>query len=110
MTPGGQFRSQRLSQGIFQRRSPDAPRGLSRRLRPLALAGTLGLLAVTLSGCSWQTVFALGWPEVEMGYRSGTRIPERAHIHLTERGGKGFDMEVESLGFVASHEGLKRNL
>lgn len=63
MTPGGQFRSQRLSQGIFQRRSPDAPRGLSRRLRPLALAATLGLLALTLSGCSWQTVFGLGWPE-----------------------------------------------
>jgi cytochrome c oxidase subunit II len=63
VTPGGQFRSQRLSQGIFQHRSSDAPRGLSRRLRPLALAGTLGVLAVTLSGCSWQTVFALGWPE-----------------------------------------------
>ncbi|MEM6109442.1 cytochrome c oxidase subunit II [Mycobacterium sp. 050272] len=48
MTPGGQFRSQRLSHRIF---------------RPLALAGTLGVLAVTLSGCSWQTVFAMGWPE-----------------------------------------------
>jgi cytochrome c oxidase subunit II len=48
VTPGGQFRSQRLSHRIF---------------RPLALAGTLGVLAVTLSGCSWRTVFALGWPE-----------------------------------------------
>jgi cytochrome c oxidase subunit 2 len=48
---------------MFQRRSPDASRGFSRRLRPLALAGTLGVLAVTLSGCSWQQVFALGWPE-----------------------------------------------
>ena len=51
------------------------------------------------------TVDQLGWPEVEIGYTSGTRIPERAHIHLTERGGKGFDMEVESLGFVALHLG-----
>ncbi|MCV7032427.1 aa3-type cytochrome oxidase subunit II [Mycobacterium sherrisii] len=48
MTPGGQFRSQRLSQRIF---------------RPLALAAMLGLLAVTVSGCGWQSVFALGWPE-----------------------------------------------
>lgn len=63
MTPGGQFRSQRLSQGIFQRRSGDAPRGFSRRLRPLALAGTLGVLAVTLSGCSWSEVLGMGWPE-----------------------------------------------
>jgi cytochrome c oxidase subunit 2 len=63
VTPGGQFRSQRLSQGIFQRRSGDAPRGFSRRLRPLALAGTLGVLAVTLSGCSWSEVLGFGWPE-----------------------------------------------
>jgi cytochrome c oxidase subunit 2 len=63
VTPGGQFRSQRLSQGIFQRRSAHRSRSLSRRLRPLALAATLGVLAVTLSGCSWQTVFAFGWPD-----------------------------------------------
>lgn len=30
--------------------------------RPLALAITLGALALTLSGCSWQEVFGLGWP------------------------------------------------
>jgi cytochrome c oxidase subunit 2 len=63
VTPGGQFRSQRLSQGMFQRRSTDAPRGFSRRLRLLALAGTLGVLAVTLSGCSWSEVLGMGWPE-----------------------------------------------
>jgi cytochrome c oxidase subunit II len=34
----------------------------SRRLRLAVLAGLLGLLAVTLSGCSWSEVFALGWP------------------------------------------------
>jgi cytochrome c oxidase subunit II len=63
VTPREQFRSQRLSQGRFQRLSGSVPRGLSRRRRPLVLAATLGVLAVTLSGCSWQEVFALGWPE-----------------------------------------------
>jgi cytochrome c oxidase subunit 2 len=38
-------------------------RGLTRRLRPVALAATLGVLAVTLSGCSWSEVIGLGWPE-----------------------------------------------
>jgi cytochrome c oxidase subunit 2 len=38
------------------------PRGF-RRLRLLALAATLGVLAITLSGCSWSEVLGLGWPE-----------------------------------------------
>jgi cytochrome c oxidase subunit 2 len=38
-------------------------RGFQRRIRLLALAGTLGLLAVTLSGCSWQQVLGMGWPD-----------------------------------------------
>jgi cytochrome c oxidase subunit 2 len=67
VTPREQFRSQRLSQGrfrgLFNSLSGGVPRGLSRRLRPLALAGTLGMLAVTLSGCSWSEALALGWPE-----------------------------------------------
>ena len=62
MTPREQVRSQRLSQGRFQRRSVGVPRGLSRRLRPLALAATLGVLAVTLSGCSWEDALGMGWP------------------------------------------------
>jgi cytochrome c oxidase subunit 2 len=44
-----------LSQPRFQR--------LSRRIRLLALAGTLGVLAVTLSGCSWSEALGMGWPE-----------------------------------------------
>lgn len=68
MTPSEQARSQRLSQGRFQRRSG----GLSRRLRPFALAATLGVLAIVLSGCSWQDVFALGWP---------TGITPQAHLN-----------------------------
>ncbi|MFZ1178780.1 MAG: cytochrome C oxidase subunit II, partial [Mycobacterium sp.] len=62
MTPREQVRSQRLSQGRFQRRFLGVPRGLSRRLRPLALAATLGVLAVTLSGCSWEDALGMGWP------------------------------------------------
>jgi cytochrome c oxidase subunit II len=63
VTPREQVRSQRLSQGTFQRRSGGAHRGLARRLRPLALAATLGVLALTLSGCSWDDVLAFGWPK-----------------------------------------------
>jgi cytochrome c oxidase subunit 2 len=33
------------------------------RFRVLALAVTFGALALTLSGCSWQEVFGLGWPK-----------------------------------------------
>jgi hypothetical protein len=43
----------------------------------------------------------LGWPEVEIRYRPGTRHPERAVIHMTQRGGKPLDLEIETLGFVA---------
>src|SRR6202012_5594348 len=45
------------SQGLLNSRSA----GL-RRLRLPVLAGMLGLLAVSLSGCSWSDAFALGWP------------------------------------------------
>ncbi|WP_424381472.1 cytochrome c oxidase subunit II [Mycobacterium sp.] len=34
----------------------------SRRLRLAVLAGLLGMLAVTLSGCSWAQVLGMGWP------------------------------------------------
>ncbi len=63
MTPRGPGRSQCLSQCRSQRGSGGAPGGLPRRLRVLALAGTLGALAVTLSGCSWSEALGMGWPE-----------------------------------------------
>jgi cytochrome c oxidase subunit II len=63
VTPREQARSQRLSQRRFQRPSVSAQKGLSRRLRPLALAVTLGALAVSLSGCSWSEALGMGWPE-----------------------------------------------
>lgn len=47
----------------------------------------------------------LGWPELEIAYTPGTRIPERAVIGLTERGGKPLTLEVASLGYVALHVG-----
>lgn len=47
----------------------------------------------------------LGWPDVTIDYRPGTRIPERAHIGLTERGGKRLQLTVESLGYVVLHMG-----
>ncbi len=63
MTPREQIGSQRLSQGRIQRLSRGAPRGLSRRLRRLALVGALAGLAITLSGCSWSEALGMGWPE-----------------------------------------------
>jgi cytochrome c oxidase subunit 2 len=48
VTPRGPGRSQSLSAG--------------RRRRLPVLAGTLALLAITLSGCSWQQVLGFGWP------------------------------------------------
>jgi len=46
----------------------------------------------------------LGWPEVEIQYRSGTRHPERAAIHLSQRG-KPLTVEVQTLGFTALNVG-----
>ncbi|MDQ1698114.1 MAG: hypothetical protein QOJ03_3467 [Frankiaceae bacterium] len=40
----------------------------------------------------------LGWPRVEIDYRSGTRQPERARIHLAERDGTPFVLDVEVQG------------
>ncbi|OBK23224.1 cytochrome C oxidase subunit II [Mycobacterium asiaticum] len=49
-----QCRSEHSSGGV---------RGLSRRLRPVALTAALALLAFTLSGCTWEDAMALGWPK-----------------------------------------------
>lgn len=47
----------------------------------------------------------LGWPRVEVRYRSGTRHPEGATIHLTEPDGTPLRLEVDTLGFVALNAG-----
>jgi hypothetical protein len=46
----------------------------------------------------------LGWPEVDITYRSGTRHPEHATIHLAQRG-KPLTVEVDTLGFIPLHVG-----
>ncbi|MDT5345899.1 MAG: cytochrome c oxidase subunit, partial [Mycobacterium sp.] len=45
------------SQGLLGSRSSGF-----RRLRLAVLAGMLGVLTVTLSGCSWSEALSLGWP------------------------------------------------
>ncbi|MCW2545855.1 MAG: uncharacterized protein JWN96_315 [Mycobacterium sp.] len=43
----------------------------------------------------------LGWPRFEINYKSGTRIPETAVMHLTEPDGKPLDVEIDNLGFIS---------
>jgi hypothetical protein len=43
----------------------------------------------------------LGWPEVDVRYRSGTRHPEGAVIHLVDRDRKPIVVDVEALAHVA---------
>ena len=43
----------------------------------------------------------LGWPEIDIHYKSGTRIPDGATMYLQARGRKEIVVEVESLGYVA---------
>jgi hypothetical protein len=47
----------------------------------------------------------LGWPEIDIHYRSGSRHPEAATITLTERGGKPLTLEVQTLGYAALNSG-----
>lgn len=47
----------------------------------------------------------LGWAEFDIAYRSGTRHPERATIHLSGRRGKPFDIEIETLSAIALNVG-----
>lgn len=47
----------------------------------------------------------LGWPRVDIRYRSGTRHPEHATIHCTTPDGKPLDIEVDTLTFVGLNVG-----
>lgn len=47
----------------------------------------------------------LGWPRIDVHYRSGTRHPEGATIHLTEPDGTPLTVEIETLGHVALNAG-----
>ncbi len=43
--------------------TPRGPARFSKSVRRLALVATLGVLAVTLSGCSWSEALGMGWPD-----------------------------------------------
>ncbi len=47
-----------------------------------------------------RPVEQLGWPEVEVRYRPGTRHPEGAVLHMRSRKGEPVTVEIETLGFV----------
>jgi hypothetical protein len=47
----------------------------------------------------------LGWPEIDISYRTGTRHPERAVLHLRTPDRKPLEVEVETRGFIALHVG-----
>jgi hypothetical protein len=47
----------------------------------------------------------LGWPDIEIRYRPGTRRPEGATIHLSARGRTPVVVDVETLGFLALNVG-----
>ena len=52
----------------------------------------------------------LGWPDIDIHYASGTRIPTGATLQLRTPDRKDLTMEVESLGYVAleHRRGLRR--
>jgi hypothetical protein len=47
----------------------------------------------------------LGWPRVQIDYRSGSRHPVSARIHLAERDGSPVTIDVEPTVFVPLHVG-----
>jgi hypothetical protein len=60
---------------------------------------TLSEAARVWPSASGGGVEQLGWPEVEVRYRPGTRHPEGAVLHLGRR--HELTVEIETLGFVA---------
>ncbi len=47
----------------------------------------------------------LGWPDIEIHYRPGTRHPESAVLHMTQRGQRHVKVELQTLGFIPLHVG-----
>ena len=47
----------------------------------------------------------LGWPEIDIHYRPGSRHPEGATLHLARRGRRELTVEVETRGFLPLHVG-----
>ncbi len=51
------------------------------------------------------TVVQLGWPRVDVDYQSGTRLPNGARVHLTERDGSPVTLDIQVVGSMALHVG-----
>ncbi len=49
----------------------------------------------------------LGWPDVEIHYRPGTRHPESAVLHLMQRGQRPVKVELKTLGIIPLHVGRR---
>ena len=47
----------------------------------------------------------LGWPRVQIDYRPGSRHPERARVHLSERDGSPVVLDIEPSTYVPLHIG-----
>ncbi|MDQ3147261.1 MAG: hypothetical protein M3R01_10100 [Actinomycetota bacterium] len=47
----------------------------------------------------------LGWPEVDIAYRPGTRYPTHATIHLAERGRKPVEVEIDTYASIPLNVG-----
>jgi hypothetical protein len=47
----------------------------------------------------------LGWPRAEISYRTGTRHPESARIHLQDRAGAPLTLELDTVTSVPLHVG-----
>ena len=74
---------------VIVQESPDGHRTLSHATRTFADG----------------TVEQLGWPRIEFSYRSGTRHPESARIHLTRPSGEPLVVTVETKLALALHIG-----
>lgn len=47
----------------------------------------------------------LGWPEIDISYRPGSRHPEHATIHLTDRRRRPMRIDIDTVGHVALNAG-----
>jgi len=52
-----------------------------------------------------RKVEQLGWPEIDIRYRSGTRYPEGATLHLKTVDRKPLEIEIETLTSIGLHLG-----
>lgn len=55
--------------------------------------------------CSDGRQEQLGWPELDITYRSGSRHPERVVLHMRSADRRSVDVEIETLTGVALHIG-----